>query len=165
MKLEDIYFSHAPKVLRFFQNRMSGRMSAEDATQETFARLASVTPRTTIDNPQAYLFTIARSVAHQVTLQSVRERQLRGSVPHSAAEDRPDDQPDAETRIANREDLERVLAAIADLPPRCRTVFLLSRSQELSNGEIAEQLGVTRNAVEKQIVRALIACRAALNDK
>ena len=49
--------------------------------------------------------------------------------------------------------------AIEQLPNRCQQVFILSRLHGLANGEIAELLGISRNMVEKHIIRALLHCR------
>lgn len=48
---------------------------------------------------------------------------------------------------------------IEGLPNRCQQVFILSRLHGLSNGAIADQLGISRNMVEKHIIRALLECR------
>jgi RNA polymerase sigma-70 factor (family 1) len=53
-------------------------------------------------------------------------------------------------------DLERGLAAyLGQLPARCREIFLLSRTQQLSNHEIADRLGISKRVVENQITTAL----------
>jgi RNA polymerase sigma-70 factor (ECF subfamily) len=52
--------------------------------------------------------------------------------------------------------------AIADLPPRTREVFLMSRERNLRYSEIAELLGVTVKAVEANMSRALRQLRERL---
>jgi RNA polymerase sigma-70 factor, ECF subfamily len=53
-------------------------------------------------------------------------------------------------------DLEAALTlAINLLPPVCRTVFMLSRYDELSNAEIADYLEISVKAVEKHMTKAL----------
>lgn len=46
-------------------------------------------------------------------------------------------------------------AAIDQLAPKCREIFLLSKKHELSNREIAEQLGISVKTVENQMTIAL----------
>ena len=41
--------------------------------------------------------------------------------------------------------------ALLDLPKRCREIFLLSRIANLTNGEIAERLSISKRTVENQI--------------
>jgi RNA polymerase sigma-70 factor (ECF subfamily) len=50
---------------------------------------------------------------------------------------------------------EEIAAFVETLPPQCKHIFILSRTHELKNGEIAEQLGISVKAVEKQISKAL----------
>jgi RNA polymerase sigma-70 factor (ECF subfamily) len=53
-------------------------------------------------------------------------------------------------------------AAVAELPPRCREVFELSRGRGLSYLEIAEALGISVKTVEAQMGRALRTLRERL---
>lgn len=57
---------------------------------------------------------------------------------------------------------EQIQQAIATLPPRCKTVFVLSRFEELSYKEISEKLDISPKTVENQISKALKIMRAAL---
>lgn len=41
---------------------------------------------------------------------------------------------------------EEITAFIETLPPQCKKIFLLSRTYELKNREIAEQLGISIKA-------------------
>lgn len=50
---------------------------------------------------------------------------------------------------------EEIMSYINTLPPQCHKIFMLSRSYGLKNREIAEQLGISIKAVEKQISKAL----------
>lgn len=52
--------------------------------------------------------------------------------------------------------------AVQSLPPKCRTVFALSRFEELSYVEIADQLSISVKAVEKHMGKALKLMRARL---
>ncbi|MCB9283989.1 MAG: RNA polymerase sigma-70 factor [Lewinellaceae bacterium] len=52
--------------------------------------------------------------------------------------------------------------AIRQLPDRCQEVFRLSRMEEKSYQEIADQLGISIKTVENQIVKALKLLRESL---
>ncbi|WP_299460421.1 RNA polymerase sigma factor [uncultured Microscilla sp.] len=49
----------------------------------------------------------------------------------------------------------QVNEAINELPPKCREVFILSRYEELSYKEIAQQMGISPKTVENQMSKAL----------
>ncbi|MDO9613060.1 MAG: sigma-70 family RNA polymerase sigma factor, partial [Bacteroidota bacterium] len=46
-------------------------------------------------------------------------------------------------------------AAVDQLAPKCREIFLLSKFEDLSNREIAEKLGISVKTVENQMTIAL----------
>lgn len=55
--------------------------------------------------------------------------------------------------------------SITILPDQCRKVFLLSRESDMKNAEVAESLGITVKAVEKQITKAISQIRKHLYNK
>jgi RNA polymerase sigma-70 factor (ECF subfamily) len=59
----------------------------------------------------------------------------------------------------------RLQAVLSDLPSGCRTVFLMSRMEDMSNRQIAESMGISLKAVEKQITKALKILKFKLGDK
>jgi RNA polymerase sigma-70 factor (ECF subfamily) len=54
--------------------------------------------------------------------------------------------------------------ALNDLPEQCRTIFQMSRFEELKYKEIAEQLGISIKTVENQMSKALKILRLKLVD-
>lgn len=54
--------------------------------------------------------------------------------------------------------------SVAQLPERCREVFLLSRMENLSLKEISERLAISPKTVENQITKALKHLRKALDE-
>lgn len=62
-------------------------------------------------------------------------------------------------------ELETKLAqALKDLPEQCRTIFQMSRFEELKYREIADQLGLSVKTVENQMGKALRILREKLAD-
>ncbi|MCW3110281.1 MAG: polymerase sigma factor, sigma-70 family [Segetibacter sp.] len=56
----------------------------------------------------------------------------------------------------NEHDIEHQLNAyLKGLPKRCREIFYLSKIQQLTNEEIAKQLGISKHTVENQLTYAL----------
>ena len=54
---------------------------------------------------------------------------------------------------------------IETLPPRQKTVFLLSKKDGLSNSDISSKLNITKNTVENHLVRAkAILKKSLVND-
>lgn len=102
-------------------------------------------------------------------MQSVRNRALnhlrhlavqKKSVVYVEALSEPAERADAQTHASELQ--AAMTQAIADLPPRTREVFLMSRERGLRYTEIAEQLGVSVKAVEASMSRALRILRERL---
>jgi RNA polymerase sigma-70 factor (ECF subfamily) len=55
--------------------------------------------------------------------------------------------------------------AIAELPMRCRDVFLLRKIDELSYSEIAKQLGISEKTVQRDLVNAMLHCHNRLQSQ
>lgn len=153
-----LHHSERNRLLRFFTRKLLRRDDAPDMTQETFVRLLSRRRGGAIENPQAYLFQIADSVVRRSNAQRRRQAMLIDS--ESEPADLADDLPGAERVVQARQSLHLLAQEICRLPNRCQQVFILSRLHGLTNAEIARELGISRNMVEKHIIRALVQCRA-----
>ncbi|HMG11446.1 MAG TPA: RNA polymerase sigma-70 factor [Mucilaginibacter sp.] len=57
-----------------------------------------------------------------------------------------------------------VETSLNNLPKRCREIFKLSRMDNLTNDEIAQQLGISKRTVENQITHALKFLRSLLKN-
>lgn len=62
---------------------------------------------------------------------------------------------DTEEKVFFNETEEKVNVALNILPPACKSVFILSRYEDMSNKEIAETLGISVKTVENQMTKAL----------
>jgi RNA polymerase sigma-70 factor, ECF subfamily len=59
---------------------------------------------------------------------------------------------------------ERIVAIIKTLPKQCRTIFMMSRYQEMKYAEIAKELDISVNTIENQISKALRILREHFKD-
>jgi RNA polymerase sigma-70 factor (family 1) len=62
---------------------------------------------------------------------------------------------DGYEKIRSAELESMVEGALTKLPKRCREIFYLSRKENLSNDQIAQNLGISKRTVENQITSAL----------
>ncbi len=86
----------------------------------------------------------------------------RYSEPDLIPEAMTDANDNVERQYLQSELSEQVRNAIDSLPPKCRTVFLLSRYEELTYKEIAEKMEISPKTVENQMSKALKVLRVAL---
>ncbi|GGH81640.1 RNA polymerase sigma-70 factor (ECF subfamily) [Filimonas zeae] len=85
--------------------------------------------------------------------QTYAMQQQQNNYEHSAGE-----------KLAGRELEQQIRQALNDLPEQCRTIFQLSRYEELKYREIADQLGLSIKTVEAQMGKALKLLRLKLAD-
>jgi len=145
------------ELLRFLTAKLGCREQAADVVQDTFLRMRGVHDLAGVAQPRAFLY----KTALNLTVDLFRRQRIRaermtqldeiGDVPSSIP--RQDDAVEAKERV-------RLLhEAIAELPPKCRQVFLLHKFMDLSHADIAARLGISINMVEKHVMKAMAHCR------
>lgn len=147
--------------LKVFLTRKFGcPLLAEDVVHETWLRVQRLSQPPAVDQPRAYLFKIASNLAiDHLRSEKARTRHISAD---SIPEDIPNGMPTSDTVIDYQQRLAIVRNAVEELPPRCREVFMLHKFEGLSHVEVAGHLGISRNMVEKHIIRGLAHCRDRL---
>ncbi|MBL8265609.1 RNA polymerase sigma factor [Steroidobacter sp.] len=147
-------------VRSFFQRRLraDSRVDAPDLTQEVYSRLLKASQRHPIEDPEAYLFTVAR---HLLEEHAVAERRRSSNVELS--------DPAVTAALAVDVGLDRAMdqqallailrVGIKELSPPCRAAVVMAYADGLSYREIAERLGVSKPMVQKYIAQAIAYCR------
>lgn len=158
-ELHDLFTEIRPELLGVLRRRTQDQEVATDLAQDLFVRLLSI-QRVLPDRDQAraYIFRMAVNIAVDRARVESRRREILDGV-SLVFEDAG---PDPEALAMSRDQIRQVRAALDELPPKCREVFLLARVQGLSHREIAEQLGVSISLVEKYQLRALRHCQTRL---
>lgn len=133
---------------------------AHDIVQETFLRIWE--RRRSLKPHQSFL-ALALSICHNLVLDAVKHRKVRERLEEEVP--RPtlsegDDPHEALQRTLLEEELAKALRD--ELGEKCRTVFLLSRFEKMTNRDIAELLGTSPKTVENQMNHALKVLRKRL---
>ena len=132
---------------------------AEDVVQSMFLKIWEKRQTLIITRTiKAYLY---KAVYHQCLNhfdhRSVRVKfQERKAVEHVPEVQHPE--------VFPNELEERIVAAINSLPKQCRTIFMMSRYQEMKYVEIAKELDISVNTIENQISKALRMLRERINN-
>ncbi len=133
---------------------------SEDLAQEVFVRFWEKRSTITVDsNLPAYLRRMAtnEALAHLRKKTRYQADELPIHLPgHQSAP--------ADEQFQAQELSERITQAVDSLPPRCRTVFQLSRFEEKTYQEIANELEISIKTVENQMGKALRVLREKLGD-
>lgn len=157
---ERVYRAYVVALCWMADSYVRSRDTAEDIVQELFTWLwANRHDFRPEHGLRAYLFGAVRNRAlnalrDEATASRASER-LSASVAGIAGT------ADAELMAS---DLETAIqAAVEGMPPRCREVFLLLRTQALTYAEVAVILGISPKTVEVHMSRALAILRARLS--
>jgi RNA polymerase sigma factor (sigma-70 family) len=153
---------HHNALLSFLRLRLRVSHHADDVAQESYIRMLQYEGSREISSPSSMLFRIAINVANDLG----RSELARRASDHCGLDDVDlvSDLPSMEREIAACQDLDLLQAAIAQLSPKCRTVFLLSRAHLMTYPEIARHCGISIKMVEKHISRALAVCTTTVRE-
>lgn len=135
--------------------------AAEETVQNVFYKLWERAETLSIAGPvQAYLYrAVYNESLNYVKHQKVR-MQHRLFVQH-----RREESTGAGSRSVQVKELEaKISLAMNELPEQCRTIFQLSRFEELRYREIADRLQISVKTVENQMGKALKLLRVKLAD-
>jgi RNA polymerase sigma-70 factor (ECF subfamily) len=160
--LSELYFRHIGELCRFLTQRLHCSETAQELAHESFIRYMTQSNDTCIHNPRALLYRIAGNLATD----HYRAHRSRVGL-HVELDDcteLPCNHPGPEQIIAARQLVERLRRAIEALPPQCRRIFMQHKFEGRPHAEIALEYGITRNAVEKHLIRALVSLRLAMDD-
>jgi RNA polymerase sigma factor (sigma-70 family) len=153
---------HEPDVRAWLRSRSLASVDEDDVIQEAYCRMAALEDVAHIQSGRAYFFTVVRNV---VLEQIRRARVIR--IEATAEIERlniPDSAPSPERAASGQSELAWVQLLIGTLPRTCRQIFTLRKVHAMSQREIARQLGVTENTVEKQTARGLRLLMKALTE-
>lgn len=152
---EGWYHDHREVVYRYVRYRVSSRATAEDVTSEVFLKALRSIGRYDPSRaaPRTWLLRIARNAVTD----HLRALRRKGSL-HVSLDRVPDlvsDLPSQEERLLKEERLQKLLNANRTLREADQEILSLRYGAGLGNGEIADQLGISNNAVAVRIHRAL----------
>lgn len=150
------------RLRRFIRARVSSREDAEDVIQEAYLRVLRYSAEHEVESQERLLFSAAKNLA--VDNRRRRSARERTATDYAVLEACTQSWPAADEVVYASQRLKSVEAAVAQLPPRCREVFLCNRVDGLSYTQVAAHLGISVSAVEKHMARACLLMDAMLND-
>lgn len=147
-------FPHEAELRAWLSRKTLSGFEIDDVVQETYAILAGMESVDHIRNPRTYMFEVAKSVVLRALRRS-RIVTFDALAEMADGMQLPAEEPSPEQIVADRQELGRVAALIAALPPKCREAFTLRKVHGLSQKEVARKLGVSENTIEKHVGKAL----------
>ncbi|MCR6629149.1 MAG: RNA polymerase sigma factor [Magnetospirillum sp.] len=155
-EIKRLFLAHRRELQAYLTRKLRDAEVAADLTQETFLRFteqhkAGMTAA--ITHERSYLY----RTAHNLAVDHVRQQQREQTdpVPDEALAEIPHDHPTPEQAVSGQDELERVRAALRELPERTRQVFALARIEGMTYRAVAERLGISDSSVQKHLAKAI----------
>ncbi|MXO66412.1 sigma-70 family RNA polymerase sigma factor [Altererythrobacter endophyticus] len=146
-------------VRGFFVGRVQPS-EVDDMVQNVALRIQNRGAREGVDNPEGYIFQVARSVM----IDQHRKNLSHHTKQHDSLEEwhHPVEEISPDRIVESADALQQVMNALQLLPERTRQAFVLHRFEHLSYSDIALEMGISMSAVEKHIMRAIRKLSVAL---
>jgi RNA polymerase sigma-70 factor (ECF subfamily) len=144
------FFEHYEELIGTWTRRLRNRQQAEDLAHDTFVRVLE-SDSTAVQQPRAYLHQTARNIA----VDTYRREDRRGAMELEALHHSSPQTGDPEHFMHAIQLADSIERALGELPVNCRKVFIWQKIEGLTQAEIAERLGLSKNMVEKYMIRTL----------
>lgn len=162
----DAFFkTHQGALAGYLRRRTASEEDAQEIVQESYARILSYGYGSS--RPPGVWKSLLYRIASNLAVSRLRMDRAHHVAGRQSIDevDLVCEAPSHEHRITAGQELALIRAAIAELSPKCRKVFLLSRSVGKTYPEIAALCGISVKMVEKYISQALAALRGKLGDR
>lgn len=155
--LQDAFAEHREALLGFIHKRLHDPQLADDILHDLYLKVQSQSADTAIDYPKAYLYRMANNLIVDTLRRNVKNVEVG-----EAFEQEQKHEISPERQLEQAQQLHIVTQAINELPEKTREVFRLQRLQQVEKAQVASQMGISVNMVEKHLRRAVQFCRDRL---
>jgi RNA polymerase sigma factor (sigma-70 family) len=159
--ITQVFLENGAFLRKFITTFLHHEQDVEDVAQEAYLKAYSTElDRGQIEQPKAFLFTIAKNLALNELNRKSRlvNRYIQDALPEDALESVLSVDT-VENEMMAQQTLALYCNAVASLPYDCRRVYLLRKVHGLTHKEIAERLQMSRSSVEKHLRVGLEVCR------
>jgi len=157
---EEVFKSSFKSLHLYACSILKEESAAEEVVQQVFFKLWEKNERLSeLQSITAYLYRAVHNDCLNVLKHSKVKAAHRAHALYTSSEhDHPADQ------AALKELQRNIDKAINELPEQCRTIFQMSRFEDMKYRDIAEKLGLSVKTVENQMGKALRVLRNKLGD-
>lgn len=156
--IHSLYSNHHGWLHAWLRKKLGCTHRAADLAHDTFVRLLAREEPVAIQEPRAYLTTIAQRVLANHWRREQIERaylEVLALAPEALA-------PSPEERAILLETLVEIDLLLDGLPVQVKRAFLHAQLDGMGHGEIAAALGISISTVKRHLVRAGAQCFFAL---
>ena len=158
--VQDLYLQHNRWLLSWLTKKLDCPHNAFDLSQDTFIRIIAKGNACNIEQPRAYLTTIAKSLLVNWYRRQSLERSYLEAIAHSS---------ELSTLSSEQyhlvfEALNEIDAALDQLKPAVKQAFLLAQIDGLKYQQIADSMNLSLITVKRYMKQALVHCLVHMPD-
>lgn len=151
MAFDDLFNKYSPRLYNFSLKYLKSQQEAEEVVQEVFLYIWDKREGLKPDNSfNAYIFTIAYNIIKKYFIKKSRDNAYKDDLIYTLLQQ----ENNLDQIIDYKFMLEKVELIINSLPNRRKEIFIKRKYDGLSVKQIADELGISPNTVENQLVSA-----------
>ncbi|THF62526.1 sigma-70 family RNA polymerase sigma factor [Pseudothauera rhizosphaerae] len=155
--VEILYCDHHDWLHGWLRRRLGNAADASDLAHDAFLRLILKPASRGFDSfgeARAYL----RAMAQGMCINLWHRREIEQAWLDTLAARPEEYAPSAEHQAIVLEALHEIGAMLLDLPPKAARAFLMAAACQMTDKEVAEELGVSTRMVRKYVAQAMLCC-------
>lgn len=153
-EISTLYTNHHSWLQGWLRKKVGNAFDAADLAQSTFLRVLTAQGVDKVQEPRAYLTTIARNLL----INHVRRRAIEQAYLDALALLPEPVAPAPEVRLMVLETLVEIDRRLDGLPALAKQAFLLAQLEGLGQAEIAAELGISLSTVKRHLAKAAMRC-------
>ena len=158
---EQVFKTHFKRLHAYAFTILRDEVEAEEMVQQVFFKLWERNESLSLTGSvSSYLY---RAV-HNESLNYIKHQKVRSNHQLHVAYSMKNEVEHPAKKVMAGELEKKIQTALNELPEQCRTIFQMSRFDELKYREIADKLGISVKTVENQMGKALKLLREKLVD-
>ena len=153
--VEELYFRYRNLLFTIAYKRLHNEALSEDAVMETFIKAIDNLHHIDRENPtraRNYLATICQNIVTDMLRKMGKNPVV--SIDDEDFGDVTDDYSDPQDMVISKEAVSIIEDAIINLDPKYKEPLILRRINKMSIDEISQTLDISKEAVNKRILRA-----------
>ena len=156
--VERLFTEQHASVQAFLNRRVRRHPDAAELAQEVYLRMLRVPDIGAVQNPEAYLYTVASNLAKEHSRQQ-RKDDAALDVDAPVVQEQLAELPGFARQMDAEQRSKRLREVLRQLSPKCQAAVALQYWHGLSYEEIALRLGISTHMVKKYLSQALAHCR------
>jgi RNA polymerase sigma factor (sigma-70 family) len=157
-RIAQLFESHNRALVRFLACRLKSPQEAREVAQEAYVRMLQLDAPDGIGYLRAFLFKTASNLAADRLKSAMR----RERIDRIGFFDDTECAPSPEPAVAARQELNRILELVDELPAKCRYAFIMHRSHGHELAEVARLMNLSERMVRLYVERAIVFCQERL---